>query len=168
MNFFHHSISVTQFPSLITHHLIFHTRLAPSLTFHHSIFFTLFGGSYNITRCSFFFFPIPKLIKPSKKKERERKNWTQKNPAKKRTQWKKERKKKEKKRKKTKNWTQWRTWRSHWCERKKKKKKRTRTHAPNLVKKKKKRWSKVMALTDNGSLHVVLFTEMPLSYELWK
>ena len=31
--------------------------------------------------------------------------------------------------------------------------------------KKKKRWSKVTAVTDSGSLHVVLFTEMPLNYE---
>ena len=31
---------------------------------------------------------------------------------------------------------------------------------------KKKRWSKVAAVTDSGSLHIVLFTEMPLSYEL--
>ena len=32
----------------------------------------------------------------------------------------------------------------------------------------KKKWSKVAALTDNGFLRVVLFTEMPLSYKLWK
>ena len=40
---------------------------------------------------------------------------------------------------------------------------------PNLVKKeRKKRWSKVAAESDSRSLHVVLFTEMPLSYKLWK
>ena len=35
-------------------------------------------------------------------------------------------------------------------------------------KKKKKRWSQVASMIENGSLHVVLFTEMLLSYELWK
>ena len=35
-------------------------------------------------------------------------------------------------------------------------------------KKKKKRWSKVAVEYDSGSLHVVLFTEMPLKTELWK
>ena len=34
--------------------------------------------------------------------------------------------------------------------------------------KKKKRWSKVAAKYDSKSLHVVLFTEMPLKTELWK
>ena len=62
--FFHHSISVTQFPSLntqhsslITYHLSlitlhskYHTCLALLLNFHHSIFFTLFVG------------PIPVLV----------------------------------------------------------------------------------------------------------
>ena len=41
-------------------------------------------------------------------------------------------------------------------------------HTQNPMKKKKKRWSKVAAVTDNESFHVVLFTEMSLSYELWK
>ena len=44
--------------------------------------------------------------------------------------------------------------------------KNTRTK-PNEERKKKK-WSKVAAVTESGSLHVVLFTEMSLSYELWK
>ena len=54
----------------------------------------------------------------------------------------------------------------------KKKKEHEETHAPKPMKKerkkKKKRWSKVAVVTNSGSLHVVLFTEMPLSYELWK
>ena len=41
-------------------------------------------------------------------------------------------------------------------------------HTQNPMKKKKERWSKVAAVTDNESFHVVLFTEMSLSYELWK
>ena len=51
----------------------------------------------------------------------------------------------------------------------KRKKEDEEMQAPNLVKKeRKKRWSKVAAESDSESLHVVLFTEMPLSYELWK
>ena len=53
----------------------------------------------------------------------------------------------------------------------KEKKEDEETHASNLVKKekkKKKRWSKVAVEYDSGSLHVVLFTEMPLKTELWK
>ena len=49
---FHHSIS-------ITHHSIFHIRLASSPNFHHSIFFTLFVGPYlsaGVTFSFFFFF----------------------------------------------------------------------------------------------------------------
>ena len=48
---------ITQFSSLITHHSIFHTRLAPSLTSHHSIFFTLFMGPISVT-WSVFFSPL--------------------------------------------------------------------------------------------------------------
>ena len=47
--FFYHSIS-------ITHHSIFHTRLASSSNFHHSIFFTLFVGPYLSAGVTFFFF----------------------------------------------------------------------------------------------------------------
>ena len=49
----------------------------------------------------------------------------------------------------------------------KRKKEDEEMQAPNLMKKeRKKRWSKVAAESDSGSLHVVLFIEMPLSYEL--
>ena len=43
-------------------------------------------------------------------------------------------------------------------------------HAPNPVKKEKKKkdGQKLRLKSDSRSLHVVLFTEMPLSYELWK
>ena len=68
---------ITQFPSLnfhnsslITHHLIFHTRLASSLIFHHSIFVTLFVGLIPVTWCSFFFL-VHKLTEPSKKIKKE-------------------------------------------------------------------------------------------------
>ena len=55
--------------------------------------------------------------------------------------------------------------RSHlvWKGKKKMKKRMHRTQW-----KKKKRWSKVATESDSGSLHVVLFTEMPLKTELWK
>ena len=49
-------ISITHHSSLITHHLIFHTRLASSPNFHHSIFFTLFVGPYLSAGTFFFFF----------------------------------------------------------------------------------------------------------------
>ena len=51
---------------------------------------------------------------------------------------------------------------------KRKKKKNEETHTPNPVKKEKKRWSKVVAESDSGSFHVVLFTKMPLKTKLWK
>ena len=63
----HHSIFVTHYSLLITHHLKYPTRLAPSLTCYYSIFFTLFVGPIPVTRCSYFFFPVPKLIEPSEK-----------------------------------------------------------------------------------------------------
>ena len=50
------TFSITQFPSFITHHSIFHTHLASSPNFHHSIFFTLFVGPYLSTGTVFFFF----------------------------------------------------------------------------------------------------------------
>ena len=71
--FFHHSISITQFPSLITHHFKYYIRLAPSFNFHHSIFFTLFVGPIPVTHCRLFFsffFSVPKLTKPSEKKKK--------------------------------------------------------------------------------------------------
>ena len=62
---------VTQFSSLITHHLKYHVCLAPSLTSHHSIFFTLFVGPIPVTGAAFsFFFSIPKLTESSEKKKR--------------------------------------------------------------------------------------------------
>ena len=75
MIFFHHSISITQFPSIFINHP-FHTHLAPSLTFHDSIFFTLFVGPITVTRCNFFFFfqypNSPNPVKKKKKKKRKR------------------------------------------------------------------------------------------------
>ena len=70
---------VTQFSSLITHHLKYHVFLAPSLTSHHSIFFTLFVGPIPITGAAFsfsffFFFQYPNTLNPVKeKKKKERK-----------------------------------------------------------------------------------------------
>ena len=58
----HHSISVTQFPSLITHHSFFHTHLATSFLFSSLNFFTLFMGPTPVSRYnvfSFFFFSVP-------------------------------------------------------------------------------------------------------------
>ena len=43
------------YSSLITHHSIFHTRLASSPNFHHSIFFTLFLGPYLSASATFYF-----------------------------------------------------------------------------------------------------------------
>ena len=52
----------------------------------------------------------------------------------------------------------------------KRKKEDEETHASNLVKKEKKKkkrdGQKLWLKSDSGSLYVVLFTEMPLSYEL--
>ena len=53
---FRHSIFITHNSSLITHHSIFHTRLAPSPTFYHSIFFTLFVGPIPVTWSKHFCF----------------------------------------------------------------------------------------------------------------
>ena len=39
---------------------------------------------------------------------------------------------------------------------------------PNEERKKKRDGQKLWLKSDSGSLHVVLFTEMSLSYELWK
>ena len=72
-NNFHHSISIIQFPSLITlitHHSKYPTRLAPSLTCHHSIFFILFVGLIPVTRCM--------KKKKKKKKEKKKRNLDQK------------------------------------------------------------------------------------------
>ena len=66
-----HSISVTQFSSLITHHSFFHTHLATSFLFSSLNFFTLFMGPTPVSRYIFFFFPVPnspKLILLKKKK----------------------------------------------------------------------------------------------------
>ena len=60
---------ITQFLSLITHHLKYPTCLAPSLICHHSIFFTLFVGPIPVTRCSFFFFFFS-ITEPSWKKKK--------------------------------------------------------------------------------------------------
>ena len=49
----------------------------------------------------------------------------------------------------------------------KEKKEDEETHAPNPVKKKRD-GQKLQLKSDSESLHVMLFTEMPLSYELWK
>ena len=52
----------------------------------------------------------------------------------------------------------------------KRKKEDEETHASNLVKKEKKKkkrdGQKLWLKSDSGSLYVVLFTKMPLSYEL--
>ena len=69
--------SITQFPSLITHHFKYYTRLAPSLNFHHSIFFTLFVGPIPVGAAFFFLFSFfqypnsPNLVKKRKKKKKE-------------------------------------------------------------------------------------------------
>ena len=62
LHFFHHSIS-------ITHHSIFHTRLASSPNFYHSIFFTLFVGSYlSVGTVIFYFFFSTQLTETNNKK----------------------------------------------------------------------------------------------------
>ena len=59
--------------------------------------------------------------------------------------------------------------RSHLVWKEKEKKEDKETHALNLMKKKRKKDGQKLRLkSNNGSLHVVLFTEMLLSYELWK
>ena len=72
---------------------------------------------------------------------------------------------KKKKKKNTRNCTQWRKKKKPPSVKGKKKMKK-RMHRTQW--KKKKRWSKVATESDSGSLHVVLFTEMPLKTELWK
>ena len=69
---FRHSSLITYYSSLIT--LKYHVCLAPSLTSHHSIFFTLFVSLIPVTRCSFFFSSVPKLIEPSEKKKKKTQN----------------------------------------------------------------------------------------------
>ena len=71
----HHSISVNQFPSLITYHSFFHTHLTTSLLFSSLNFFILFMGPTPASRYIFFFSVpnSPKLIfkkKLKKKKKR--------------------------------------------------------------------------------------------------
>ena len=128
---------------LITHHSKYPTRLAPSLICHHTIFFILFVGPIPVTQCSFFFFFFfGSITEPNEKK--------------------KEKKKKPRSKGR----------RSHlvWKE-KEKKKEDEETHTPNPVKKerkKKKGWLKVAAKVWQWVPPCVLFTEMPLSYELWK
>ena len=59
--------------------------------------------------------------------------------------------------------------RSHLVWKEKEKKEDKETHALNPMKKKRKKDGQKLRLkSNNGSLHVVLFTEMLLSYELWK
>ena len=140
---------VTQFSSLITHHLKYHVCLAPSLTSHHSIFFTLFVGPIPITGAAFFFFfflsiQYPNSLNPvkKKKKRKEKKNCTA-NPG------------KEKKRKK-------RTKANARPKKKKKKKKIQRQ--PKKKKKKSKGGQKLRLWVP----YVCLITKLTLSYELWK
>ena len=93
---FHHSISITQFLSLITHHSKYYTRLAPSL----NIFHTICGSHICHSLQAFFYLYLylfiylflTKLTEPSEKKKKRRE--TQNRPK-----WKKEEEKKiEKKR----------------------------------------------------------------------
>ena len=126
-------IFITQFPSLITHHSKYLTRLAPSLTCHYSIFFTLFVGLIPVTQCSFFF----SITKPSEKKEKKEEE----------TQVRRKKKKPP-------------------SVKGKRKKKKMKKCNPVKKERKKKDGQKLRLKADNGSLHVVLFTEMSLSYEL--
>ena len=64
--------SITQFPSLITHHFKYYTHLAPSLNFHHSIFFTLFVSPILVTQCSFFFSSQYPKTEPERKKRKKK------------------------------------------------------------------------------------------------
>ena len=134
---------VTQFSSLITHHLKYHVFLAPSPTSHHSIFFTLFVGSIFVTGATFFFFLVPKLIESSERKKK-KKNQT-------------ELVKKKKKRKEKKNCT------ANLGKEKKKKKKRT--NSQRQPRKKKSKGGQKLRL---WVPYVCLITILPLSYELWK
>ena len=84
------------------------------------------------------------------------------------TQWKKKEKKKEKRKKKKEKKPKLEgRRRSHLVWKEKEKKEDEETHAPNPVKKKRD-GQKLRLKSDSESLHVMLFTEMPLSYELWK
>ena len=143
---------ITQFPSLITHHSIFHIRLASSPNFHHSIFFTLFVGPYLSVGTAFFFFffffLVPKLTEANiyiyiyklKKKKPELKT----EPMEK----KKERKKKPELKTEP-----------------VRKKKKNRTANPE---KKKVKVVKSCGWYCLRVPHVCLITKMLLSYELWK
>ena len=95
----HHSISVIQFPSLITHHSLlityhsfFHTHLATSFLFSSLNFFTLFMGPTPISRYSVFFFSVPnspklilllkkKIERPTQEKKRKEKKKKHKQPT---------------------------------------------------------------------------------------
>ena len=58
--------------------------------------------------------------------------------------------------------------RSHLVLKEKEKKKKMKKCNPVKKERKKKDGQKLRLKADNGSLHVVLFTEMSLSYKLWK
>ena len=138
---------VTQFSSLITHHLKYHVCLAPSLTSHHSIFFTLFVGPIPVTGAAFsFFFSIPKLTESSEKKKKKRTDRTS-----------------EKKKKRTEQPIQENKKRIEQPTQKKNKKKKKNSQ-PKKRKKKVKRWSKVAAVGP----YVCLITILSLSYGNWK
>ena len=80
---FDHSISVTQFPSLITHHSLLITQFFTSVCLHHSIsithYFSHYLGGPRLSQCSFFFFfsSVPRNSNPVKKKNQPSEDRTQ-------------------------------------------------------------------------------------------
>ena len=179
--FFYHSIFITHFPLLITHHSFTHHSLLITLNttpvwHHHSIFFTLFVGLIPVTHCRFFFFTRKNTHRTywekkkkrnpeqTEVKERRKKKRKKNEPRTDRSERKKKKKKKEKeKEKETQN-------RSKWKKEEKEEKKKKNPKQPTRRRKEKKsqKWSKVTAEYYLWVPYVCLITKLPLSYELWK
>ena len=187
MIFFHHLISITQFPSIFINHP-FHTHLAPSFTFPWlNIFYTICGSHNCHSMQLLFFFSIPKLTEPSKKKkkkrkrieprktqpkkepsERTKKNKTRekklnpKKPSQKKNLVKERKKEEDKEQNSVKNVKKPLVWKE-----KEKKKEHECTHRTQWRKKK-----YGQALTDSRSLHVVIYRNVielwVMSYKNWK
>ena len=109
---------ITQFPSLITHHFKYYTRLAPSLNIFHTICEPHTCHSLQAFFFQFFFqYPnSPNLVEKKKKKKKKKKprtGWSERKKKKKKKKKKKERrnleqtevKERSRRKKKKKNWT---------------------------------------------------------------
>ena len=164
-NNFHNSISVIHHSSLITQNTL-------SVWHHHSLVITqyfshcLWVPYLSVGAVFFFFFFLFSITKPSEKKKPRSDH---------KTQWKKKKKKKirspnpvkeeeEGKKKKT----QIRRKKKKPPSVKGKRKKRRWRNATQWRKKKERDGQKLQLKSDSGFLHVMLFSKMSLSYELWK